>query len=80
MKFGMQAGDFLLSTNIFLSGNTYAKVALLFKYMNMGMVSKNTFYSIQDMYGINPVKDLCEKRKTEGLNPLQEKKAMVPGA
>ncbi|CAK6973227.1 uncharacterized protein LOC128358858 [Scomber scombrus] len=78
MKFGMQAGDFLLSTNIFLSGNTYAKVALLFKYMNMGMVSKNSFYSIQDMYGIDPVKELCEKRRTEALDPLQEKDVVVP--
>jgi len=29
-------GDFLLSTNILLSGNNFAKVALLFKFMNIG--------------------------------------------
>ncbi|KAG1928634.1 hypothetical protein F2P79_023504 [Pimephales promelas] len=38
LKFGMQAGDFLLSTNILLSGNNYTKVALLFKFMNIQMV------------------------------------------
>ncbi len=43
MKFGMQAGDFLLYCYcILLSGNNYAKVALLFKFMIIGMVNKNT--------------------------------------
>nr|XP_054591661.1 uncharacterized protein LOC107376739 isoform X4 [Nothobranchius furzeri] len=43
-KFGMQAGDFMLSSNILLSGNNFAKIALMFKYMNMGMVTRNTFF------------------------------------
>ncbi|XP_077050187.1 uncharacterized protein LOC143697157 [Siphateles boraxobius] len=54
MKFRMQAGDFLLSTNILLSGNNFAKVVLLFKFMNMGMVNRNTFFSI---HCVNTIKD-----------------------
>ncbi|XP_044213397.1 uncharacterized protein LOC122986283 [Thunnus albacares] len=77
MKFGMQAGDFLLSTNILLSGNNYAKVALLFKYMNMGMVNKNTFFSIQDTYCVDTGKDFWEERKTEALSHLQGRDVVV---
>ncbi|KAL0964117.1 hypothetical protein UPYG_G00319080 [Umbra pygmaea] len=77
MKFGMQAGDFLFSTNILLSGNNYAKVALLFKFMNMGMVNRNTFFSIQDTYCINTIKDFGEERRTVALCRLQGKDVVV---
>ncbi|XP_038547974.1 uncharacterized protein LOC119882029 [Micropterus salmoides] len=77
MKFGMQAGDFLLYTNILLSGNNYAKVALLFKFMNMGMVNRNTFFSIQDSYCVNTIKDFWEERRTEVLCRLQGKDVVV---
>ncbi|XP_044034394.1 uncharacterized protein LOC122867536 isoform X2 [Siniperca chuatsi] len=77
MKFGMQAGDFLLSTNILLSGSNYAKVALLFKFMNMGMVNKNTFFSIQDTFCVDTVKDFWEERRSEALSRLQGKDVVV---
>ncbi|KAL0965944.1 hypothetical protein UPYG_G00288390 [Umbra pygmaea] len=77
MKFGMQAGDFLFSTNTLLSGNNYAKVALMFKFMNMGMVNRNTFFSIQDTYCINTIKDFWEERRTEALCRLQGKDVVV---
>lgn len=79
MKFGMQIGDFLLSTNILLSGNNYAKVALLFKFMNMGMVNKNTFFSIQDSYCVDTIKDFWEERRSEALSSLQGKDVVVLG-
>ncbi|XP_038592425.1 uncharacterized protein LOC119916466 isoform X1 [Micropterus salmoides] len=77
MKCGTQAGDLLLSTNILLSGNDYAKVALLFKFMNMGMVKKNTFVSIQDAYCVDTVKSFWEERRTEALSGLQGKDVVV---
>ncbi|XP_045924706.1 uncharacterized protein LOC123982847 [Micropterus dolomieu] len=77
MKCGTQAGDFLLSTNILLSGNDYAKVALLFKFMNMVMVKKNTFVSIQDAYCVDTVKSFWEERRTEALSGLQGKDVVV---
>ncbi|XP_045924698.1 uncharacterized protein LOC123982845 isoform X3 [Micropterus dolomieu] len=77
MKCGTQAGDFLLSTNILLSGNDYAKVTLLFKFMNMGMVKKNTFVSIQDAYCVDTVKSFWEERRTEALSGLQGKDVVV---
>ncbi|XP_038147254.1 uncharacterized protein LOC119787453 [Cyprinodon tularosa] len=77
MKFGMQIGDFLLSTNILLSGNNYAKVALWFKFMNMGMVNKNTFFSIQDSYCVDTIKDFWDERRSEALSSLQGKDVVV---
>ncbi|KAG8008842.1 Gastrula zinc finger protein XlCGF57.1 [Nibea albiflora] len=77
MNFGMQAGDFLLSTNILLSGNNYAKVALLFNFMNMGMVSKNTFYSVQGSYCVDTIKEFWEERRTEAISRLRGKDVMV---
>lgn len=32
------AGDFMLATNILLSGNKYTNITLLFKFMNMQIV------------------------------------------
>ncbi|TKS89382.1 Zinc finger protein [Collichthys lucidus] len=77
MNFGMQAGDFLLSTNILLSGNNYAKVALLFNFMNMGMVSKNAFHSIQGSYCVDAIKEFWEERRTEAISRLRGKDVMV---
>ena len=49
-KRGVYAGDFLLATNILFSGNSFAKVALLFKFM--GMVSRVQFERIQALYAV----------------------------
>ncbi|KAK0141126.1 hypothetical protein N1851_021866 [Merluccius polli] len=35
LKYGMSSGDFMLATNLLLSGNNYAKIELLFKFMNI---------------------------------------------
>lgn len=70
---------YFLSTNILLSGNNYAKVALLFKFMNMGMVNRNTFFSIQDTYCVNIIKEFWEERRTEALCRLQGKEVVVLG-
>ncbi|XP_041959419.1 uncharacterized protein LOC121718472 [Alosa sapidissima] len=76
-KFGMQAWDFLLSTNLLLAGNNYAKVALLFKYMNMGMVNPNTFFTIQDTYCVDTVKEFWEEQRSEVISQLQGKDVVL---
>ncbi|KAG5281254.1 hypothetical protein AALO_G00069120 [Alosa alosa] len=50
VRYGMLAGDFMLASNILLSGSNYAKVSLLFQFMNMGMVDRSSFFTIQDTY------------------------------
>lgn len=67
----------MLATNILLSGNNYNKIALLFKFMNMGMVADTTFCSIQDAYCVDSVKDFWEKKREEVLAPLKSKDGVV---
>ena len=77
LKFGMQGGDFLLSMNILLSGNNYRKVALLFKFMDMGMVAEGTHFRLQDAYCIEPVQEYWEKTRVEVLERWHEKDHVV---
>nr|XP_055049509.1 uncharacterized protein LOC129435004 isoform X2 [Misgurnus anguillicaudatus] len=77
LKFGMQGGDFMLSANILLSGNNYRKVALLFKFMSMGMVTESTFYRIQDAYCIEPVQEYWDKTRAEVIDRLRQKDHVV---
>ncbi len=77
MKFGMNAGDFLLSSNILLSGNNYAKVALLFKFMNMKMVSRTLFFRIQEHYCMDAIQKFWDKKREETIYQLQSKDSVV---
>lgn len=77
LKFGMQSGDFMLSTNILLSGNNYTKIALLLKFMNMGVVAKSTFFSIQDVYCVDSIKDFWQQTRKNILARLKEKDHVV---
>lgn len=53
----MLVGDLLLASDIQLSGNNYAKISLLFKFMKMGMVERSSFFRIQDSYCVDTIKD-----------------------
>ncbi|KAK7124653.1 hypothetical protein R3I94_018890 [Phoxinus phoxinus] len=70
-------GDFMLSSNILLSRNNYRKVALLFKFMSMGMVTESTFYRIQDAYCIEPVQEYWDKTRAEVLDRLRQNDHVV---
>ncbi|XP_059912256.1 uncharacterized protein LOC132461222 [Gadus macrocephalus] len=75
----MQAGDFLLSSNILLSGNNYAKVALLLKFMNIRMVNPTTHYTIQDTYCVDTIKEYWEEKRSEAISRLQGKDVVLLG-
>ncbi|KAK7156999.1 hypothetical protein R3I94_006910 [Phoxinus phoxinus] len=77
LKFGMQSGDFMLSMNVLLSGNNYRKVAMLFKFMNMGMVAESTYFRIQDSYCIEPVQEYWEATRAEVIDHLRLKDHVV---
>lgn len=79
MKYGLQAGDFMLSTNILLSGNNYAKIALLFRFMNMGIFGPNTFFSIQDTYCVDSIKKYWMEKRADVIARLQGKDVVVLG-
>lgn len=73
----MHAGDFLLGTNILLSGNNYAKISLLFKFMNLGMVDSTTFYTLQDSYCVDTIKDFWTEKRSEIISQLQSQGPVV---
>ncbi|KAL0973307.1 hypothetical protein UPYG_G00201750 [Umbra pygmaea] len=76
-KYGMLAGDFMLACNILLSGNNYAKISLLFKFMKMGMVDRSSFFRIQDTYCVDTIKDFWNDKRAEIITKLQSKGPIV---
>ncbi|XP_065099320.1 uncharacterized protein [Paramisgurnus dabryanus] len=77
LKYGMLAGDFMLSTNILLSGNNYTKISLLFKFMNMGMVERSTFFRIQDSYCVDTIKEFWDEKRAAVITQLKSKGPVV---
>ncbi|XP_026061558.1 uncharacterized protein LOC113045398 isoform X1 [Carassius auratus] len=77
LRYGMLAGDFMLASNILLSGSNYAKVSLLFQFMNMGMVDRSSFFTIQDTYGVDTVKEFWEERRAEAINRLKDRDVVI---
>lgn len=77
LKYGMHAGDFLLSSNIVLSGNNYAKVPLLFKFMNMRIVNEGTFYRVQEHCCVDIIKEFWDTKRMEIIKQLQLKPSVV---
>ncbi|KAK7158576.1 hypothetical protein R3I94_005031 [Phoxinus phoxinus] len=77
VKYGMSGGDFMLATNILLSGNNYAKIALLFKFMNMGMVDRSTFFAIQNNYCVDNITEFWNERRSAITAQLHSKGPVV---
>ena len=44
MLHGMHAGNLLVPSTVVLSGNNFAKIALMAKFLNLGFLSKAAFY------------------------------------
>ena len=61
----------MLATNILLSGNNFAKVALLFKFMNLGMVSRTQFERIQARYVVPTIMGYWERLRMATVQQLQ---------
>lgn len=77
LKFGMLVGDFMLSSNILLSGNNFAKISLLFKFMKMGMVVRSTFFRIQDSYCVDTIKEFWDEKRAAVITQLKSKGPVV---
>nr|XP_033468401.1 uncharacterized protein LOC117247893 isoform X1 [Epinephelus lanceolatus] len=63
----------MLATNILLSGNNYHKIALLFRFMNMGIVTKSTFFAVQDSYCVDPIEEFWQENRSAIINRLRAK-------
>uniref|UniRef100_A0A8C6UNC1 Uncharacterized protein n=1 Tax=Neogobius melanostomus TaxID=47308 RepID=A0A8C6UNC1_9GOBI len=76
-KYGMLAGDFMLGCNILLSGNNYRNIALMFKFMNMGIMDPATYYKIQDGFCVDNIKAFWKSTKQGIINELKTKESIV---
>ncbi|KAK7904093.1 hypothetical protein WMY93_016700 [Mugilogobius chulae] len=76
-KFGMLAGDFMLGVNILLSGNNFRKVALLFKFMNVGMLDTTTFHKIQDRFCVDNIEHFWKNNQGNVISQLKSKDSVV---
>ncbi|KAK5909301.1 hypothetical protein CesoFtcFv8_003245 [Champsocephalus esox] len=65
LKDGMLVGDFVLASSILLSGNNFAKMSLLFRFMNMGMVERPSFFRIQHSYCVDSIKDFWNQKRAK---------------
>lgn len=68
-----------MQPNVPLSDKNQARVALLLKFLNKGMVDKAKFSSIQETSCVNKVNNLLEERRTGALSCLQGNEVVVPG-
>ncbi len=75
----MLAGDFMLACNILLSGNNYSKIALLFKFVNLGMVNAGSFRAIQDTYCVDSIKECWAEKRAEVISRLKDRDVVVVG-
>lgn len=62
-----------------LSGNNYTKVALLFRFMCLGIVSPAQFDRIQSLYIVPAVMEYWEKLRTTTIQQLQGKALILAG-
>ena len=53
----LRAGNLLLASSILLSGNSFTKVGLLFKFLNLQYFSSTLFYRYQNLYVAPAVND-----------------------
>lgn len=56
-------GFHALATNVLLSGNNYNKIALLFKFMDVSIVAKSTFFAVQVSYCVATIKKFWQENK-----------------
>ena len=67
----------MLATNILLSGNNYSKIELLFKFLNMGMVGRSTFFAIQNNYCVDIITELWNEKRSAIIGQLRSKGPVV---
>ena len=78
-KHGVYAGDFLLAVNTLLSGNNFQKVALLNKFMNIGMVHKTAFHDICMKYAAPQIEKMWKLEQEKSVSSLRSKEVTVIG-
>ena len=61
----VKAGNLALASSLLLSGNSFTKIGLMFKFYNLQYFSKSLFYQYQSLYIAPTVNDFWEQQKKE---------------
>ncbi|XP_046345432.2 uncharacterized protein LOC124126050 [Haliotis rufescens] len=64
----MFCGNLQLSTSILFSGNSYMKIALLAKFLNLGIIGEPTFYQVQRLYAAPAINKYWTVMQTQLLS------------
>ncbi|KAK3085827.1 hypothetical protein FSP39_009247 [Pinctada imbricata] len=75
----MHAGDLLLSSSILLSGNNFKKAEMMFKFMNMPIVSPSSFYKMQRTYLVPSIDEYWLEQQKIVLDEFRNKDIVVLG-
>lgn len=69
----------MLAANILLSGNNFRKIALLFKFMNIGNITHNFFNQVQMQYCVPVINSVYENTVSSVRQSLQDKTLVLAG-
>lgn len=76
---GLLQGNFQLAASLVLSGNNFQKIALLAKFLNLGLPSESTFHRWQRIF-INPVIiDYWQNMQSDRLDQLKGTEIIITG-
>ena len=73
----MRAGNLLLSSCLLLSGNSYTKTALFFKFLNLKFISKSLFYQHQGLFVAPAVQRYWDSMRDNLLDERKNKEILL---
>ncbi|XP_070580633.1 uncharacterized protein [Ptychodera flava] len=75
----MFAGNLQIAACILLSGNSFAKIKLMFQFANIANISQTTFYRMQNLYLAPTIDHFWKTLQAELLSAYQGEKALLSG-
>lgn len=78
-KRGVHAGDFMLATNIVLSGNNFHKVSLMMKFMNIGTIAHTFYNQVQLLYCAPQIDDYYTTVQVASRESCKNQRLVVAG-
>ena len=76
---GVPAGDFMMATNILLSGNNFAKVSLLLNFTNLGCPQSALFDAVQALHCVPEIEAYWDSLQASVHDQLKDKSLVLAG-
>ncbi|KAK3725325.1 hypothetical protein QZH41_016412 [Actinostola sp. cb2023] len=76
---GMYANNLLMSSAILLSGNNFAKVELLSKFMGLGCPSSSSFHRVQRFYAIPAIEEWWSWMRNNIISIIDQMEVVLAG-